>query len=272
MKNFLKTHDLSIETFVEKHTVRHLNLQSLEFIEYLNGYEQWLRVLGYAASTVYYFPAYLGAFMYFLEKRDIMKIKKARSTHVRWFISSLSKKVNPQTGNTLSRNYQLNYLNALKRFSRYLTDCHGIILDCSVRTNGNSEQKRMWLTNEEIESLYSSCKDGASGDMNRAILSVFYGLGLRRSEGVALDIDDIQVPNGVVYIRKGKYSKERYVPLNGFVLTDIERYINKVREPQLNRIKQKEKRAMFISERGRRITVNAIYNLYLFTYNFFRLS
>lgn len=125
MKDILKHHNSSTELCVEKRTNRHLNLQSKEFIEYLNG---------------------------------------------------------------------------LKRFSRYLIDCHGIILDCSARINGNTEHKRMWLTNEEIESLYYSCRNGASGDMDRAIFSVFYGLGLRRSEGVALDIDDIQVPNGVVYV------------------------------------------------------------------------
>jgi len=76
--------------------------------------------------------------------------------------------------------------------------------------------------------------------MNRAILSVYYGLGLRRSEGIALDIDDIQVSNGVVYIRKGKNSKERYVPMNDSVQKDIGKYISQVRKILLNGTNHKE--------------------------------
>ena len=58
------------------HTNRHLELLSNEFIEYLVGYEQWLRVLGYASSTVYYFPSYLRSFMHFLEEKGVMKVRK----------------------------------------------------------------------------------------------------------------------------------------------------------------------------------------------------
>jgi integrase/recombinase XerD len=61
--------------------------------------------------------------------------------------------------------------------------------------------------------------------MNRALLSVYYGLGLRRSEGTGLDLDDIKILNGVVYVRKGKNSKERYVPMNSYIQKDIEQYM-----------------------------------------------
>ncbi len=92
--------------------------------------------------------------------------------------------------------------------------------------------------------------------MNKAILSVYYGLGLRRSEGISLDIDDVQISNGVVYIRKGKNNKERYVPLNVSIQKDIELHISGVRKSVLNYKKQKGTKALFISERGKRITGN----------------
>jgi integrase/recombinase XerD len=243
----------------KSHTIRHLDLHSKEFSEFLSGYEQWLRVLGYAGSTVYNFPAYLRAFLFFLENRNVLKLRRIKQTHVKQFISYLSQKVSEQTGKPLSRNYQLNYLNALKRFSRYLLDCHGIILDCSAQVIRKMTSERLWLTKKQIESLYYSCSSGPSGVMNRALLSVYYGLGLRRSEGIALDIDDIQVLNNVVYIRKGKNSKERYVPMNNCIQKDIEKYIYQVRKSILNDKNQKEDKALFISERGKRITGNAVY-------------
>ena len=98
-----------------------------------------------------------------------------------------------------------------------------------------------------------------SGTMNRAILSVYYGLGLRRSEGVVLDINDILSSNGTVYIRKGKFNKDRYVPMTISVFHDIEMYISQIRPLQVKDIKCSEEHALFISERGQRITGNAIY-------------
>ena len=184
---------------------------------------------------------------------------KVKRTHINQFFNYLSHRVSDQTGKQLSSNYQLNYINALKRFSRYLMDCHGIVLDYTTRRIRKIMTERLWLTKRQVESLYSACSTGASGIMNRAILSVYYGLGLRRSEGVSLDIDDIQISNGVVYVRKGKNSKERYVPMSGSIQKDIELYISVVRKSILNYKKQKGIKALFISERGKRISGNAIY-------------
>jgi integrase/recombinase XerD len=259
MKNYLRNDEGNSEKFVIKNTNKHLEIKSKEFVEFLIGYEQWLRVLGYASSTVYYFPSYLRSYMHFLEGKGIMRIKRIKPVHLRWFLSTLTHKINFQTGKILSRNYQLNYLNAIKRFSRYLVDCHGIILDCSARISGSRENSRTCLTRKEIELLYSSCKDDPVGIMDRAILSVYYGLGLRRTEGVSLDLDDIHVLTGTTYIRKGKFNKERYVPMNNAVYRDIERYIRQVRVLQMNCFKQKDECALFISERGTRITGTAVY-------------
>jgi integrase/recombinase XerD len=259
MKSLLITHELSAANLDQKYSNRHLVLRSEEFISHIHGYEQWLRVLGYADSTVYNFPAYLKAFLFFLENKNVLKLCKVKHNYVRQFFAYLSQKVSEQTGKPLSRNYQLNHLNALKRFSKYLLECHGIFLDCTATVIRKMVSERTWLTKTQIESLYYSCNSGSSGVMNKAILSVYYGLGLRRSEGIALDIDDIQVSNGVVYIRKGKNSKERYVPMNDSVQKDIGKYVSQVRKILLNGSNHKEDKALFISERGRRITGNAVY-------------
>ncbi len=243
----------------KRYSNRNLELNSDEFVQHINEYEQWLRVLGYANSTIYDFPSYVRAFLFLLESKKVIKLGKVKRTHINQFFNYLSQRVSDQTGKQLSSNYQLNYMNALKRFSRYLMDCHGIVLDCTARRIRKIMTERMWLTKRQVESLYSSCSTGASGIMNRAILSVYYGLGLRRSEGVSLDIDDIQISNGVVYVRKGKNSKERYVPMSSSIQKDIEHYISGVRKAVLNYKKQKGVKALFISERGKRISGNAVY-------------
>lgn len=259
MKRQLLNQGLNDELLKAKPTNRHLVLHSDEFMEYLNGYEQWLRVIGYAPSTVYYFPSYVRAFMHFLENKGMLRLNKVRSTHIRCFLNVLSQKNNIKTGEPLSKNYKLNYLNALKRFSRYLTDCHNIIMDCSCKVLGGSQTVKRWLSANDIRSLYDSCKDTSAGAMDRAILSVYYGLGLRRSEGVALEIRDIFDNNRTAYIRKGKFNKERYVPMTHSVYHEIKKYVDTARNPKTKKNGPKEDQALFISERGLRITGNAIY-------------
>jgi integrase/recombinase XerD len=259
MKNLLRNDDVISEKLDTKNTNKYLEIRSKEFSDYLIGYKQWLRVLGYASSTIYYFPSYLRSFMHFLEDKGIMRLRRIKSVHIRWFLSFLTNKINLQTGKTLSKNYQLNHLNSIKRFCKYLMDCHGIILDCIVRISGCREKERIWLSRKDIELLYNSCKDDSIGTMNRAILSAYYGLGLRRSEGVGLDIDDICPSNGTAYIRKAKFSKERYVPMTISVFRDIEMYISQIRLFQVKGFKCKEDQALFISDRGQRITGSAIY-------------
>lgn len=208
---------------------RNLVLQSEELNYYLKGYEQWLRVLGYTNSTVYYFPVYLRSFFYFLEKHSIQSLRKLRSAHIRQFLCFLSRRPNMKTGNPLSKNYLLNHLNAIKRFSRYLSDCHKFILDSSVKVTIGTPVNRKCLTIEEVKKLYKLCDLTPDGMTNRAILSVYYGLGLRRSEGTGLDISDILSSEGVVYVRKGKFNKERYVPMTDAICSDLQKYINEVR-------------------------------------------
>ena len=246
--------------FFEQTTNRYLIIKSNEFNDYLKGFEQWLRVLGYTRSTVYYFPGYLRSFLYFLEKHGIQRLGKVRSGHIRQFLSSLSKRANMKTGNPLSKNYLLNHLNAIKRFSRYLADCHNCILDSSAKVTAGSPVIRKWLTIEEIKCLYDSCDCTLGGITNRAILSIFYGLGLRRSEGAGLDINDILNSEGVAYVRKGKFNKERYVPMTDSIYGDLEKYVKTVRTKLINRFQKFDEQAFLLSEKGKRYTGNAIYD------------
>jgi integrase/recombinase XerD len=259
MENQLQNQTTISKSVCAQTTIRYLSIKSIEFNEFLQGYEQWLRVLGYSSSTVYYFPGYLRSFLNFLENKGIQCLVKVKSSHIRQYISSLSQRANIKTGQPLSKNYRLNHLNALKRFSRYLTDCHNYSLDSSIKVTAGTPVKRKWLSPKEVKALYDSCDFTAEGITNRAILSVYYGLGLRRSEGTALDINDIDNPFGVAYVRKGKFSKERYVPITDLVYSDIEKYISNVRNKKIHKNQNNEEQALLLSENGKRFSGSAIY-------------
>ena len=67
----------------------------------------------------------------------------------------------------------------------------------------------------EVRRLFEACSDTPGGARDAAILALLYGCGLRRSEAVALQIDDFD--QGAVTVRSGKGRKDRivYAPAGG---------------------------------------------------------
>mgnify|MGYP001791715550 CR=1 FL=1 len=88
------------------------------------------------------------------------------------------------------------------------------------------------------------------------MLSLFYGCGLRASEGEALNVSDILFEKGLVYVRKGKGYRERYVPMNPQVKQDVKAYILNQRNGLLQGHKTE---ALLLGRRGVRWGVFGIY-------------
>ena len=67
----------------------------------------------------------------------------------------------------------------------------------------------------EIRRLFETCDDTPVGARDAAMLALLYGCGMRRSEAVALELDDYE--DGAVTVRYGKGRKERivYAPAGG---------------------------------------------------------
>ena len=63
----------------------------------------------------------------------------------------------------------------------------------------------------EIQALFASLGDDPASARDAAILSVLYGGGLRRSEAVALQVDDYDGATGALTVRHGKGDAARQV-------------------------------------------------------------
>jgi len=102
-----------------------------------------------------------------------------------------------------------------------------------------------FLTEDEINKLLDSpSKDDISGLRDRAIMETFYSTGMRISELVGLNLEDVDFISGVVKVR-GKGKKERLLPIGEKALTALRHYLDKRKE------KTKE---IFLNKSGTRIT------------------
>jgi integrase/recombinase XerD len=113
------------------------------------------------------------------------------------------------------------------------------------------------LSVEEVGRLLAAPRDAdAKGLRDRAVLETMYGAGLRVSELVGLDVDDVDLEDGSVRVL-GKGGKERDVPLGRYAREAIGSYLSRAR-PSLATARSRS--ALFLNQRGGRLTRQACWN------------
>jgi integrase/recombinase XerD len=106
------------------------------------------------------------------------------------------------------------------------------------------------LSVEDVARVLAQPDRSAKGLRDRAVLETLYGAGLRISELVGLDVDDLDLQEGSVRVL-GKGGKERDVPIGRYARDAISAYLTRVR-PQI--VTARSRSALFLNLRGGRLT------------------
>ncbi len=115
------------------------------------------------------------------------------------------------------------------------------------------------LSIEEIDRLIAAPNVAKpQGVRDRAMLELLYATGMRVSECIELNLDDIHLTMGFVRVF-GKGGKERIIPLGGSAIEVCTNYLNKARF-QLENAKLRTE-ALFINQRGKRLTRQGCWKL-----------
>lgn len=220
-------------------------------------FKKWLNTLGYAESTVYASTNYVRDFFKWLDKTPINDLNQINKQVIKTYHEYLQKRRNKRQSGSLSNNYIISNINALKRFSKYLEQTGKASIEIDLGLQTEKTNTKIILTQAEIKALYKACSNDYLGIRDRAILSIFYGCGLRRSEGQALNVSDILLSGKRVFVRKGKNYRERYVPMAESIKEDLENYIYVSRQKILS-FKNVKEEALFLSMQVKRISGNGI--------------
>lgn len=112
-----------------------------------------------------------------------------------------------------------------------------------------------FLTVDEVNVLLNGPAEGDVLSLrDKAMMEVMYAAGLRVSELVGLDIDNVNLAEGVVKVL-GKGRKERVVPIGSKAQTSLGNYLAR-REDILN--KDRPVKAIFLNRQGDRITPRSV--------------
>ena len=161
-------------------------------------------------------------------------------------------------------------LSALRAFGRYLRREHVVDSEPAALAASPRREQKMpaHLTVEEMERLLAM-PDGATplGRRDRAILELFYASGLRLSELVGLDLEDVNCSARMVRVM-GKGRKERLVPFNTTARDAVlawlkDRAVLAATAPVPARAGGRERirDAVFLNARGSRLTGRSVQRL-----------
>ncbi len=145
---------------------------------------------------------------------------------------------------------------AVKSFFHYLM-AEGAIKDDPTATLDSPKVKKRLpkaISREDIEVLLAAPAAGTSAKAQRdhALLELLYASGMRVTELVSLDIDDVDLESGAVRVHgKKTLSKERLIRIDEPALDATRTYLNKAR---FQLMRDPNVRALFLNHRGQRLT------------------
>lgn len=245
--------------------MKQLPLQSPSFAYAERGFGQWLDILGYAPTTVYNLPNAIRELFHWMEGRGKTQLHQLTSVNISDYYDHLRERENVTRGGGLSNAYLNKHQQAIKLFADYLRQTGRIALPVMEWENEVKDTGQIdVLTIDEIKMLFKATEMlpeqqkyqkgrefyEALQYRDRAMLSVYYGCGIRRNEGVQLDTGDINFNRGILHVRKGKNYKERFIPITKQSLHHLQIYLYDGRPVLLGGSKSE---ALFISAKAKRM-------------------
>jgi integrase/recombinase XerC len=214
--------------------------------------DQFLRVLRERNASVHTIKAYAGdleTFANYVGSRDWKSIDHIA---IRGFLSHLYEK-------SLSKPSVARSLAAVRSLYRWLAQ-EGVVEQNPAKLVSTPKLPKKLPRVPTIEEM-NSVLDGdmpeiaAFPERDRLLLELLYGCGIRNSELIGINLDDIRVSAEAILIR-GKGKKERYVPFGGSAVAALRTYLSA--RQQLLTEKKKTTPALLINQRGGRLTVRSV--------------
>jgi tyrosine recombinase XerC len=213
---------------------------------YIDKFINYLKVERNASDhTVKNYAIDLGMFSQFLGERDMAAVDHLT---LRRYLAELRAK-------NYSKRTVARKLASLRSLFRFLYREGHIKKNpiTAITTPKLDKKLPVFLDVNKVERLLQSPPgDTAAGLRDRALLETLYSTGIRVSELVGLDVDDVDFISGVVKVF-GKGRKERIVPIGEPALRAMRSYMDKRTEAKV-----RDRDAVFLNKSGRRLTDRSV--------------
>lgn len=167
------------------------------------------------------------------------------------YIAYLNKKISPRSINR--------HIVSVKNYFKFLERNNLINNNPTTEITGLKTPKKMprILSEDDINNLLDIPLSDAYSYRNKAMLELMYSSGLRVSELLNLEVNNIDFNMNLVRVY-GKGSKERIVPIDDIATTYLYEYINVYRNTLL---KNKESDILFLNSRGSKLSRQGFFKI-----------
>ena len=215
-------------------------------LDLIHAYENYLSKVKLAsANTISSYMRDIRQFAEWLRSTEGIEVVEAQKQNIADFLSHLANE--GRTGTTISRS-----LASLKNFYSYVVSSGFLEKTPVVEIHVERGEKKLpqIMTGREIELLLAQpvCVD-PKGYRDKAMLEVMYATGIRVTELIDLDIDDVNIDQGIIKCNTEK--KSRVIPLYPAALNALRVYIRDIRESMLSSASEK---ALFVNVNGVRMS------------------
>lgn len=181
----------------------------------------------------------------FLKETGAKSIDKATKTTIITYLMSLQK--NGRAATTISRS-----IASIRSFYQYLIRTKRIESNPAIELESPKIEKKLpqILSTQEVELLLSQpkCVD-LKGYRDKAMLELLYGTGIRVSELISLNVDDVNIAKGCLRCTNG--TKGRAIPIGTIAIAALKEYMQKSRPLLIN---DENEPALFVNIGGKRLT------------------
>lgn len=214
-------------------------------LDLISAYENYLsKVKQASVNTVSSYMRDIRQFADWLSAEEI-SVMDATQLNISEYLAHLEDL--GRSGATVSRS-----LASLKNFYAYVVTSGFLNKTPVVDIHIDRGEKKLpqVLTSREIELLLAqpSCVD-AKGCRDKAMLEVMYATGIRVSELIELDVDDVNLAMGIIKCSSGK--KTRAIPLYPGALRALTAYVRDIRDRMLA---TDDEKALFVNVSGVRMS------------------
>ena len=215
-------------------------------LDLIAAYENYLsKVKQASANTVSSYMRDIRQFSSWLYEHVGIDVVDATQVNISEYLSHLAQE--GRSGATVSRG-----LASLKNFYAYVVSSGFLEKSpvTDIKVDRGEKKLPQILTSREIELLLAqpACVD-AKGFRDKAMLEVMYATGIRVSELIELDVDDVNLEIGVIKCSGGK--KTRAIPLYPEALRALTVYLKEVRNTL---IADPMEKALFVNVNGSRMS------------------
>jgi integrase/recombinase XerD len=210
-----------------------------------------LRVRGYSTDILKQARLSLPRFFAYLRRGGLRDLRAVEEGHVFAYARELAEQLSVK-GTPYSLSSQTSYLMQVRRLFRYLLRVRLILKDPTLDLVLPTWSKlpRVVLTQDQARRLVAVGGESDANKRDRAVIELLYGSGIRIRECERLDLQDLDLRQGTLFVRNGKGRKDRLVPIAGRAAVAVDVYLREAR-PQLAR--DPHEQAVFLNAYGARL-------------------